>query len=387
MGDGTTIGWTDATWNPIRGCRRTAPAGSKQSGCGDPSGGGCYAERQAARFCGPGQAYEGLVTLTANGPRWSGKVRYVSEHLMDPFRWKRPRRIFTDSMSDLFYEGVEQSVVDNIVAVMMICCLHEKRGGHIFQTLTKRLDRLRAYFTDPDTQERVARAAGQLMDDGDHWFDAIAFRKEGLSHPNMWWGASVENQAAADERILELVATPAAVRFLSIEPLIGPVVIPARALHGATARKIYRDHGGRADIPIPSHLQPPPTIDWVIAGCESGPRARECKVEWLRAVRDQCATAGVAFFLKQAFETDLGKCGDADNPNGDNPCGRRVTAYVVSPDTAAYSCGCTIEGSEDGAAPAIGAGEGSTRKGMNDTLIDLPYLDGVQHGAFPEIAL
>src|SRR5690606_37050363 len=116
-----------------------APKGSKQSGCGDPTGGGCYAERQAARFCGPGQPYEGLITLTANGPRWSGKTRFVSEHLMDPFRWRKPRRIFTDSMSDLFY--FEEHEIDAVVAVMMICSLHESRGGHIFQTLTKRPDR------------------------------------------------------------------------------------------------------------------------------------------------------------------------------------------------------------------------------------------------------
>ncbi len=339
MGAKTSIGWTESTWGVIRGCRRIS------DGCTN-----CYAERMAGRFCGPGQAYEGLVNLTANGPRWSGKVKFVDGHLMDPFKWKEPRRIFTDSMSDLFYEGVEDAVIDRVVAVMMICSLHETRGGHIFQTLTKRPARMRAYFDDPRTQVRVAQAAAFIMEDPDGWYDAIAFRSEGLCHPNIWWGTSVENQAAADERICELLDTRAAVRFLSLEPLIGPVTIPARALVGATARKIYRDNGGRPDIPIPAHLQPPPTIDWVIVGCESGPGARECKVEWLRAVRDQCATAGVAMFLKQAFENltlaDVGY-------------GRPIMRGAVT------------------------AGDGSSRKGHRNDLIELPYLDGVQHKEFP----
>lgn len=351
MADGTGISWTDATWNPIRGCRRTAPDGSKQSGCGDPSGGGCYAERMAYRFSGPGQAYDGLVKLTANGPRWTGETRFVSEHLMDPFRWTKPRRIFTDSMSDLFFKGISDWEIDSVVAVMMICCLHETRGGHTFQTLTKRPARMRAYLSDPATLERVARRAATLMEDGDGWFDTIAFRPEGLVHPNMWWGVSVENQEAADERIPELLRTPAAVRFLSCEPLLGPVNLDAIQIPGE-----------RAGLRFGSlrHLESrfgeaPALIDQVIAGCESGPGARPCDIAWLRSLRDQCAAAGVSYFLKQAEESaDLGSDGRLD---------------IGDDDSIAFGDGSKLK----------------RRRPGGHHVIELPYLDGVQHAAFPEV--
>lgn len=335
MGD-TKISWTDKTWNPIRGCRRTAPVGSKQSGCGDPTGGGCYAERQAARFCGPGGAYEGLIKLTKNGPRWTGKTKFVSEHLLDPVRWRGAHRIFTDSMSDLFYEGIETWMIDRVVAVMIICATRDS-GNHIFQTLTKRAKRMREYFADPNTHERVARVAGTLMEDGDGWFDSIMFRDGGLVHPNLWWGVSVENQAAADERIPELLKTPAAVRFLSCEPLLGPVVLPTVHVFGNAPR--------------------PPGIDWVIAGCESGPKSRECQVPWLRALRDLCAETGVAFFLKQAVESlDPDPHGYEVNPDG------------VLDEPIRFDEGSTVKG-----------------RGFDGAVIELPYLDGVQHAAFPEV--
>lgn len=324
MGDGTSIGWTDATWNPIRGCRRTAPEGSKQSGCGDTTGGGCYAERQAARFCGPGQAYEGLVKITASGPRWTGKVKFVNDHLMDPFRWTRPRRIFTDSMSDMFYEGVTDPMRDRIVAVMMICAHHETRGGHIFQTLTKRPKNMRRYFEDPATRERVARQAGTMMEDGDAFFDVIM--EQGLVHSSMWWGTSIENQWAIDERLIDLLATPAACRFLSIEPMLGPVAI-------GTLGTLPGDE-------FPGYELVANRLHWVIVGCESGPGARPCDVQWIRDVRDECATGDVAFFLKQATP---------------------------------------LKG-------VVEDREGSWTKGTNaHPLIELPYLDGIQHVAFPDV--
>lgn len=332
--------------------------GAKQSGCGDGTGGGCYAERMAGRFCGPGGAYEGLVRITANGPRWTGVVRLIPEHLADPLRWRKPRRIFVNSMSDLFHESLDDGTIDMVVAVMMICALHETRGGHTFQTLTKRAARMRSYFTDPGTQDRVARAAARMMEDGDGWYDEIAFRKEGLAHPLLWFGVSVENQAAADERIPELLATPAAVRFLSCEPLIGPVHLPVVHVFGSTPR--------------------PPGIDWVIAGCESGPGARPCSVEWLRSLRDQCAAAGVPFFLKQASA-------DRDPLRSKCPeCGKQIRWYVHGPMHSSASCACTAEGAEDASwHPSIGLGDGSKRK--SGGVIELPYLDGVQHAAFPEV--
>lgn len=251
---------------------------------------------------------------------------------MDPFRWSKPRRIFTDSMSDLFYEDVPTSVVDNVVAVMMICCLHETRGGHTFQTLTKRPQRMREYFEDPGTLGRVAKAAGSLMDDGVGWHDAIAFRKNGLLHSKMWWGTSIENQAAAAERIVHLLSTPAVVRFLSCEPLIGPIDFTKAS---PNARSLLED------------------IDWVIAGCESGPGARECDTEWLREVRDQCAISSVSFFLKQAEES-------AD-------CGEDRHLDDLDDDSVAFGDGSKMK----------------ARRPQGNHIIELPYLDGKQHATFP----
>jgi hypothetical protein len=132
-----------------------------------------------------------------------------------------------------------------------------------------------------------------------------------------------------------------------------------------------------------AHHKQAPRIGCVIAGCESGPAARLTDVAWFRSLRDQCKAARVPFYLEQAVETDLGVCGDANNPNGDSPCGKRIRAHVVGPDTASYSCGCCVEGAEDGGGVALCAGEGSRRKPRG--VIELPYLDGVQHLELPEV--
>ncbi|GGA80852.1 hypothetical protein GCM10011507_35100 [Edaphobacter acidisoli] len=134
MGTKTGISWTDATWNPIRGCSRVS------EGCRH-----CYAERAAYRFSGPGQPYEGLVQIGADGkrrPQWNGQVRFVEEHLLDPLKWTRPRRIFVNSMSDLFHENVTDDMRDKIFAVMALC------PQHTFQVLTKRPERMLKWFTN-----------------------------------------------------------------------------------------------------------------------------------------------------------------------------------------------------------------------------------------------
>lgn len=392
MGD-TEISWTHRpgtrgrTWNPVQGCSRIS------AGCQN-----CYAERMAARFAETGWS-QGLINIK-NG-KWNGTVRAASHKLLDPIRWRQPSTVFVNSMSDLFHEDMPIHVIDDVVAVMMICVLREG-CNHLFQTLTKRPAKMRAYFSDPNTHERVARRAGTLMEDGDGWFDMVMFREGGLVHPNLWWGTSVENQDAADERIPELLRTPAAVRFLSCEPLLGAVDLDAwikrvdhcgscNAKHlpqaddrclkcGATSTLIstWGDeqycrylNGTRYDGP----LDDGPRLSWVIAGCESGPGARSCDVAWLRALRDQCASAGVAFFLKQAADSMVReRCDD---------CGEQIRAYVTAPKTAAWSCGCTTEGAEDGAPPFVAPGDGSKRKPGG--VIELPYLDGVQHAAFPEV--
>lgn len=176
-------------------------------------------------------------------------------------------------MSDLFHESLEDYAIDSVVAVMMICALRETGPRHVFQTLTKRAARMRRYFTDPATQERVARRAGAMMEDGDAWFDIIAFREDGLVHPSMWWGVSAENQEAFDERWPDLEATPAFLRFLSCEPLIGGI----NAIPATQSKK----------------------LGWLIVGAESGARSRPTDHRWLRWLKEQCGDSRVPFFVKQ----------------------------------------------------------------------------------------
>jgi protein gp37 len=346
MGDKTGIEWTDATWNPIRGCRRTAPKGSKQSGCGDPTGGGCYAERTAARFCGPGQPYEGLITLTAHGPRWSGKTRFVAEHLADPLRWRKPRRIFVDSMSDLFYEGFSDDDIERVFAIMALA------PRHTFQVLTKRPQRMREWMSKENRRGSVIGRAWEMLGRASSGVPRL-YRHDGIGDrawplPNVCLGVSVENQAAADERIPPLLETAAAVRFISAEPLLGQVDLTCLndgSWYDAEGAQCYDATRGLAYYRDGEHgLGGGPRIDWVIAGCESGPGARPIGADAFRSLRDQCAAAGVAFFLKQATEEVTW---DGNNEHE-----------------------CTLL-----------AGPGSHRKPGG--VIGAPYLDGVQHLACP----
>lgn len=334
MGDKTGISWTDATWNPIRGCSRVS------EGCRN-----CYAERVAARFSQPGMPYHGLADQTRKGSKWTGAVRLIREHLGDPVQWKRPRRIFVNSMSDLFHENLTNEEIAAVFGVMAAA------PRHTFQVLTKRAERMREWFEwvhefgalRCDTLRRIrneatrrlpAELAGRLNGD---------VHADGVDWPlaNVWLGVSVEDQDAADTRIPELLTTPAAVRFLSCEPLIGPVDL------FAFMKGELRDQC----LPMLGGTSATPGLNWVIAGCESGPGSRRCEVEWLRSLRDQCATAGVAYFLKQAEEsTDHGE---------DHHLG------AIAPD----------EGSKMKA-----------RRPGGNHVIELPYLDGVQHAAFPGVA-
>jgi len=274
MSDHSSIEWTDATWNPVRGCSRVS------RGCGAADGGGCYAERMAGRFCGPGMPYEGLVRIGKNGPRWTGKVRMADNRiLLAPLKWRTKRRVFVNSMSDLFHEKLRDEQIDRVFAVMLISALHESRGGHTYQILTKRPERQRDYLlAAPSRVDQIATAAGRLMDDADGWHDSVHahISKHGLVHPTIWLGTSVEDQATAEERLPALEATPASIRFVSAEPLLGPLGIARHLMRGGERR-----------------------IHWLIAGSESGPRSRPMDEAWVRSLRDQCTSADVAFFYKQ----------------------------------------------------------------------------------------
>lgn len=217
MSDRSAIEWTDATWNPVRGCTKVSP------GCAH-----CYAETFAERFRGVrGHAYERGFDL-----------RLVPEKLEEPLHWQRPRMIFVNSMSDLFHESVSDEYILDVARVMRTA------RWHTFQVLTKRSKRLRDLLTT-----KLAPMARE---------------------PHVWWGVSVENRKHGLPRICDLRAAPAPVRFLSVEPLLEGL--------------------GAFDLA---------GISWVIAGGESGPRARPMHEDWVRQVRDNCVRAGVPFFFKQ----------------------------------------------------------------------------------------
>jgi protein gp37 len=213
--------------------------------------------------------------------RWTGKVVLAEKVLDQPLRWRRPRRIFVNSMSDLFHEAVPDEWIDRIFAGMA------RASQHTFQVLTKRPERMRDYLTS--AAERCWEWTDPLF--GGPMFDPTCPGSP-LPLPNVWLGVSVEDQAAAYERIPLLLDTPAAIRFISAEPLLGPVDID----HWLHDSDCYLYRGGCACTCFePREV----CLDWVIAGGESGPGSRPAHPDWFRSLRDQCATAGVAFFFKQ----------------------------------------------------------------------------------------
>jgi len=272
VSDKSAIEWTDATWNPIRGCSRVS------EGCRN-----CYAERVAARFSGPGLPYEGLAVMRNGEPRWSGEVRVIEKHLLDPIRWKTPRRIFVNSMSDLFHEHLFDDDIARVFAVMALA------PQHTFQILTKRPERMRDLLSHEGMDRRVAGAADRFAYRGSHknWSVRGGVWIPAWPLPNVWLGVSAEHQAAADERIPLLLQTPAAVRFVSAEPLLGPIDFA-----GWMWMKTFLAADGSGRIPTNE-------LDWVICGGESGPGARPMHPEWPLSIRDQCQAAGVAYFFKQ----------------------------------------------------------------------------------------
>lgn len=359
MGDRTGISWTGRTWNPIRGCSRVS------EGCRH-----CYAEVQAARIVRMGRGkptpYDGLVRMVrrppsaAEGyrnerpmePRWTGEVVLDVAKLAEPMRWRQPSTVFVNSMSDLFHEKLTNEQIAAVFGVMATC------PQHTFQCLTKRARRMREWFEwfrlqcDPRSGAETEVLIGYLLDEAPDSIGDRIFAGARWPLPNVWLGVSVENQDAADERIPDMLQTPAAVRFLSCEPLLGPVdlnrIQTPEATQGLHFSALHEQHDD-------CFHTSPSQIDWVIAGCESGPGARPCDVEWLRALRDQCAAAGVPFFLKQAIG---------------------ASRSDPSPSPGVVPIGFSRH-------RPIDTGPGSKRKPGG--VIELPYLDGVQHAAFPKV--
>ena len=279
MADNTRIAWCDATWSPFRGCSRVSPGCSR-----------CYAERMCSRGL-PGlkspTTGEDFAVKMASGPRWTGRVELIEDALEIPLRWRKPRRIFVNSMSDTFHESVPDEWIDRVFAVMALC------PQHTFIVCTKRTKRARAYLSDDRLKDMLT----------DLWAEAQPDREPGsllLPLPNVILLASVEDQPRADERIPDLLATPAAVRGISLEPMLGPADL-RRWMVPKSVKDGYAEVQSRfpSSEPTPAHLRLRPSLDWIIVGGESGPGARPCNIDWIRDVVRQCREAGVACFVKQ----------------------------------------------------------------------------------------
>lgn len=281
----TKIEWTDETWNPISGCTKVS------EGCDH-----CYIERT------PPFRMEGRKFLPLVGPE-VGKTTGVQLHperLDRPLTWRKPRRVFVNSLSDLFHADVPDEYIARVFAVMALA------SQHTFQILTKRPGRMRSLLSSPGFRNlvedairgRVAASAPARV-----WYDEWPL-------PNVWLGVSVENQKWADVRIPLLLNTPAAVRFLSCEPLLGEVYLtndllwalqPCPSGCGCTLPTHPDQHDCFCDGPccMDPDWDRKPDIDWVIVGGESGPGARPMHPDWARSLRDQCTESGIPFHFKQ----------------------------------------------------------------------------------------
>lgn len=264
---GSKIEWTDMVWNPTSGCSKVS------AGCQN-----CYAERFAWRLAG-------RCGYPANNPF---QVTLHPKRLEEPLHWRKPKRVFVNSMGDLFHEAVDEKFIAKVFAIMDLA------RQHTYCILTKRPGRAFQLLTDEDFQFHVG------------WFQSQAVREFGLPRPeqvgpwplrNVWLGVSVENQEAADERIPLLLQTPAAVRFISAEPLLGPVDLELYLpYHNHPLKDEWHRNGyhiRRLNIGITEG-----TLDWIICGGETGPGARPMHPDWARILRDQAVTAGVPFFFK-----------------------------------------------------------------------------------------
>lgn len=314
MADNSTIEWTEATWNPLTGCTKVSP------GCDH-----CYAETFAERFRGvPGHHFEQGFDLQLR-----------PERLQQPIRWKRPRRIFVNSMSDLFHAGVPETFIASVFAAMSLA------PQHTFQMLTKRHARMRSLLNDPEFEPTVRQMARAMKYSGgrsDPRMDDRNYQTWPL--PNVWLGVSVEDQHWAGIRIPALEATPAAVRWISAEPLLGYVRIAA-----------WIDH-----------------LDWVVVGGESGPGARPMHPKWARSLRDVCAASGTPFLFKQR-----GAWTWTASPRLDPWAEREPDAYV------AHDGRVLVEG--DAIADG-GPFQGVWKVGKGPAGRD---LDGVTHDGYPVV--
>lgn len=282
----TAIQWSEVVWNPVVGCTKVS------QGCKN-----CYAKtlhdkrHKANRGAAEGTPYGEPMEARRMGERLPMPEQYdvpfevvqlMPDRLEKPLRWRKPRMVFVNSVSDLFHPAVPDEYIDRVFAVMA------RTPRHTYQVLTKRPERMREYMTRHDVALRWAMLAGADAE------AAVGWTRELL--PNVWLGVSVENQQAADERLPLLQATPARVHFLSCEPLLGPVDL--RPFDGVADGGAYWK----------------PAIDWVIVGGESGAGARPCDLEWVRSLVDQGRKMQAAVFVKQLGRRPVSWVPEIDMP-------------------------------------------------------------------------
>lgn len=290
MAEHTSIEWTDATWNPVTGCTKVTP------GCDN-----CYAETFAERWRGTaGHHFENGFDLTLR-----------PDTLTLPLRWRKPRKVFFNIMSDLFHADVPDEYIARVWALMALT------PQHTYQILTKRHGRMRALLSSSAFRTACEEAQARLVHDESTPMPSYE-RKAKMSQSwsaadplrNVWLGVSVEDQARADLRVPALLQTPAAVRFLSCEPLLGPVdlygpIIPGRGRPTLTYWLTGRpgpdtaNANTTADGITMAPCTTGPRLNWVIVGGESGPGARPMSPDWVRSLRDQCTASNVPFLFKQ----------------------------------------------------------------------------------------
>jgi len=283
VADHTKIEWTDATWNVITGCSVVSP------GCTN-----CYAMKLAGTRLRNIPSRVGLTRDSKAGPVWNGTIRFNKEWLDQPLRWRRPRMIFVCAHGDLFAEGVTDAMLDKVFAVMALASQHK------FQVLTKRPERMRAYLNGYRSIDNGTEAsAASFIAHAAH--DPLLFDVTDWPLPNVWLGVSVEDQKRADERIPVLLDTPAAVRWISAEPLLGPVDLTSVDTGSGWVDSLQSYI--RYPMASAGHFRNEPIdwphLDWIVAGGESGHGARPMHPDWARCIRDQCAAAGVPFLFKQ----------------------------------------------------------------------------------------
>lgn len=282
----TRIEWTDETWNPVTGCTKVSEA------CAN-----CYAEVMHRRFY-PQTPFSNVACRR--------------DRLDTPLHWRKPRKVFLCSMGDLFHDAVPDEFLFRVFDTIRVCFAEQR--GHVFQILTKRAERMRDFCTrlrfDSD-------GAGRLyLDDPGKVTGYCLMPQKGCGGlGNVWLGVTAENQRRADERILLLLQTPAAKRFVSVEPMLGSVDLKrigktgcgddVDCLTGWRTSYGHKPHDGSQcaiNVMIERSSQ---RLDWVIAGGETGPHARPSHPEWFRLLRDQCRNAAVPFFFKQWGEHDV----------------------------------------------------------------------------------